>query len=71
MVQHLGIENQREIKYPLSEAEEIDSYSLEDMEREQVRRVLAEYDGNRVKAAAALGIGLRTLFRKLKQYNLK
>ena len=71
MVQHLGIENQREIKYPLSEAEEIDSCSLEDMEREQVRRVLAEYDGNRVKAAAALGIGLRTLFRKLKQYNLK
>ncbi len=44
--------------------------SLEEAEREQIQRVLKEFDGNRRKAAKALGIGERTLYRKIKQYDL-
>ncbi len=44
--------------------------SLEDMEREQIARVLKEMRGNRRKAAAALGISERTLYRKIKEYGL-
>jgi DNA-binding NtrC family response regulator len=44
--------------------------SLEDMEREQIARMLKEMRGNRRKAAAALGISERTLYRKIKEYGL-
>ena len=44
--------------------------TLEDMEVEAIRRALAESDGNRKRAAEKLGIGLRTLYDKLKRYNL-
>jgi two-component system response regulator FlrC len=40
------------------------------MEVEAIRRALAESDGNRKRAAEKLGIGLRTLYDKLKRYNL-
>ncbi len=42
--------------------------SLEDVEREYILAVLAQNDGNRAKAANELGIGVATLYRKLKQY---
>jgi len=44
--------------------------TLEEMEREAVERALAEEDGNRKRAAERLGIGLRTLYDKLKRYGL-
>ncbi len=44
--------------------------SLEELEREQIRQVLSDMGGNRRKAAKALGIGERTLYRKIKEYNL-
>jgi transcriptional regulator with PAS, ATPase and Fis domain len=40
--------------------------SLADMEREHIGRVLAACGGNRTKTADALGIGISTLRRKLK-----
>jgi two-component system response regulator FlrC len=43
---------------------------LEDMEKDAIRRMLALTGGNRKKAAARLGIGLRTLYDKLKVYDL-
>jgi DNA-binding NtrC family response regulator len=46
------------------------STKLEDIEREQIRRTLGEFGGNRRKTAKALGIGERTLYRKLKEYEL-
>ncbi len=49
---------------------EVSSASLDDMEREQIFRTLDEYSGNRRMTAKALGIGERTLYRKLKQYGL-
>ncbi len=45
--------------------------SLEALEREAIVGALAQVDGNRKKAAELLGIGLRTLYDKLKRYDLK
>ena len=53
----------------VEDASEI-SVSLEEAEREQIQRVLEEFNGNRRKAAKVLGIGERTLYRKIKQYSL-
>jgi len=44
--------------------------SLSDVERETIARTLAEVGGNRRQAAERLGIGLRTLYEKLKRYGL-
>ncbi|HMC82925.1 MAG TPA: sigma-54 dependent transcriptional regulator [Candidatus Polarisedimenticolia bacterium] len=42
--------------------------TMEDIEREAILRTLKETEGNRTRAAEILGIGLRTLQRKLKDY---
>jgi DNA-binding NtrC family response regulator len=44
--------------------------SLADLERQTIQRTLAAVGGNRRLAAARLGIGLRTLYEKLKRYEL-
>jgi len=44
--------------------------TLEELEREAIRAVLDEFGGNRRKAAERLGIGERTLYRKIKRYGL-
>jgi DNA-binding NtrC family response regulator len=44
--------------------------SLENAEKEQIQRALEEFGGNRRKTAQALGIGERTLYRKIKEYGL-
>jgi DNA-binding NtrC family response regulator len=41
-----------------------------DEEREAIRTALEEANGNRTKAAAALGMGRTTLWQKLKEYGL-
>ena len=41
---------------------------LADVERDYIRSVLRAVGGNRTQAAAKLGIGLATLYRKIKQY---
>jgi len=40
------------------------------VERRAIARTLEAVDGNRKEAAAQLGIGLRTLYDKLKRYGL-
>ena len=49
---------------------EPESTRLKDLEREQILRVLDENHGNRRKTARDLGIGERTLYRKLKEYEI-
>jgi two-component system response regulator HydG len=44
---------------------------LDKLEKEAIRQTLAMTGGNREQAAGMLGIGERTLYRKLKEYGLK
>ena len=44
--------------------------TLSELERDAIAAALARHDGNRRKAAEELGIGLRTLYDKLKRYEL-
>lgn len=44
--------------------------SLEQLEREAIRNTLKMTSGNREQAAKILGIGERTLYRKIKEYDL-
>jgi two-component system response regulator AtoC len=44
--------------------------TLEQLERIAIERALLETEGNRRRAALRLGIGLRTLYEKLKRYEL-
>jgi DNA-binding NtrC family response regulator len=46
------------------------SRPLAAVEREHILSVLDSVSGNRSKAAAILGIGPATLFRKLKEYRV-
>ncbi len=48
-----------------------ESLSLEEIELEMIKKALDKYHGRRKKAANELGISERTLYRKIKQYNLE
>ena len=43
---------------------------MEDSERELIRKALELTKGNRKEAAARLGVSERTLYRKIKEYEL-
>lgn len=45
--------------------------TMEEAERELIKKTLEETGGNKVKSAELLKIGLRTLYRKLKTYSLE
>jgi DNA-binding NtrC family response regulator len=44
--------------------------TVADAERELIRATLAEYEGNKAKAARVLGLGRKTLYRKLEEYGM-
>ena len=44
--------------------------TIDDMERAAIEVALRDVDGNRRKAAELLGIGERTLYRKISRYGL-
>jgi DNA-binding NtrC family response regulator len=44
--------------------------TMDEMERRMIESALTEHNGNRKEVARKLGIGERTLYRKLKQYKL-
>ncbi len=44
--------------------------SLNELEKQAIEETLSKTKGNREKAAKILGIGERTLYRKIKEYNL-
>src|SRR5262249_53881569 len=53
------------------EAYKNDGVPLADLERHYILSVLEEFDGNQVRAAAALGIDRSKLYRRLRQYGIK
>ena len=55
---------------PAAPAGELTAGTMEDIERQAIERALAASGGNRRRAAAMLGIGLRTLYDKLKRYGI-
>ena len=50
---------------------EEETLSLEDVEKEMIRKALNRHNGRRRDAAADLKISERTLYRKIKEYNLE
>ncbi|HXI21406.1 MAG TPA: helix-turn-helix domain-containing protein, partial [Gemmatimonadales bacterium] len=62
---------------PVSEPEEKGTVvyrpgmTMADVEKEAIMAALSEHRGNRRKAAEMLGIGERTLYRKIKAYKLE
>ncbi|MDC0230610.1 sigma-54 dependent transcriptional regulator [Aureispira] len=54
-----------------SDVEEIEeSLSIEDMEQELIKKALTKHRGRRKEAAKELGISERTLYRKIRQYEI-
>lgn len=61
----------KQLAAPLSEqALNLGGMSLSDLERRAIADTLTQTQGNREKAAKILGIGERTLYRKIKEYDL-
>ncbi|MFD1094935.1 sigma-54 interaction domain-containing protein [Salegentibacter chungangensis] len=56
--------------YFAEEIEEEEPLSLQDKELELIKKSLERHNGKRKAAAEELGISERTLYRKIKQYNL-
>jgi len=70
-VEHLWLETSEEPVSPRTDEPDTTTGSLADLERKTIERTLASVSGNRRAAAQALGIGLRTLYEKLKRYQLR
>lgn len=64
-------DNYEEIEDIEIEEPKTDSLSLQNNERELIVKALEKHKGRRNKAATELGISQRTLYRKIKQYNLE
>jgi len=58
---------QRESSSPAKETS-LSVHSLEDVEKEHILSVLNHCNGNKKEAAEILGIGLKTLYRKIEEY---
>jgi DNA-binding NtrC family response regulator len=64
------LDNSMSQKYEETEVVE-ENLSLEEMEKDMITKALKKYNSRRKEAAAELGISERTLYRKIKQYNIE
>ena len=67
---HQGFSKPNIIDIPVVQNPEPESLSIEHKEIELIKKALDKYRGRRKKAANELGISERTLYRKIKQYDL-
>ncbi len=67
---HSGHATPEKEKFHPSEIIE-ESLSLQDKEKEMIRKALEKHNGKRKDAARELGISERTLYRKIKEYNIR
>ena len=56
---------------PSGELKNLAGMSIEQVEKEHIRSTLELTQGNREQAAKILGIGERTLYRKIKEYGIQ
>jgi transcriptional regulator with PAS, ATPase and Fis domain len=63
------VDNSADDPYEIHEEVE-ESLSLEEREKELIHKALEKHRGKRKHAATELGISERTLYRKIKEYNL-
>ncbi len=69
---HSHEEPDADADYHIQEAEQVEEMlSLEDAEKEMIRKALERHNGKRKGAAADLKISERTLYRKIRDYNLE
>lgn len=68
-ITHTPEEEDDEQYHPTEVIEE--SLSLQDKENEMIKKALEKHHGKRKYAARELGISERTLYRKIKEYNIK
>jgi transcriptional regulator with PAS, ATPase and Fis domain len=61
----------KEVFVEATDASEEENLSLEQKEKEMIVKALAKHKGRRKKAANELGISERTLYRKIKQYDIE
>ena len=65
-------DNSTPVNETIQDPEEIEeSLSLAKKEKDYIKRALEKYKGRRKEAARELGISERTLYRKIKDYNLE
>ena len=57
-----------DLRGPASEAASLD---LKSLERDTIVRALAHWQGNRTRASESLGISVRTLRNKIREYGLR
>ncbi len=69
ILSHLPTESDDSAAYT-SQSDDNDVASVEEMEERLIRQALSTTGGNRKEAARRLGIGERTLYRKIKKYDL-
>ncbi|MDP2359592.1 MAG: sigma-54 dependent transcriptional regulator [bacterium] len=65
-LQREQLEQQRQV----GEQFNLAAMSVDELERDHIREVLAEHGGNRLRAAHSLGISERTLYRKIRKHGL-
>ena len=68
--EHVNESNTSDKYHFAEEIEEEETLSLQDKELELIKKSLERHNGKRKLAAAELGISERTLYRKIKQYDL-
>ena len=68
---HLQKDLDDQLYEPIQESEVVEeSLSIQDKEIDLIKRALAKHNGKRKNAARELGISERTLYRKIKEYNI-
>ena len=68
---HNGVDyGLEEMEEEIETAEENESLSLQDTEIQLIKKALKKHNGKRKDAADELGISERTLYRKIKEYNI-
>jgi transcriptional regulator with PAS, ATPase and Fis domain len=72
-VEHFETQHSNEPRFiePIQESEIVEeSLSIQDKEIDLIKKALSKYHGKRKKAANELGISERTLYRKIKEYDI-